>query len=132
MSAVLTVAEVRRLLSALDGMKWLIASLLYGSGLRVIECLRLRVKDVALSYRQILVRDGKGEKDRVTMLPGKLVEPLRAHLGRVRLLHAPAAKRGGFSMAESLGETELRQEAARLHVILVEVLARLDAAHELA
>ncbi|MGH8703812.1 MAG: tyrosine-type recombinase/integrase, partial [Burkholderiales bacterium] len=66
--------------------RWLIASLLYGAGLRVVECLRLRVKDVDLSYRQILVRDGKGEKDRVTMLPEKLVEPLRAHLGRVRLL----------------------------------------------
>lgn len=86
--AVLTRAEVERLLAQLTGTKWLIASLRYGSGLRVMECLRLRVKDVDLSYRQILVRDGKGEKDRVTVLPGKLVEPLRAHIGRVRLLHA--------------------------------------------
>lgn len=91
---VLTRAEVERLLAQLTGTKWLIASLLYGSGLRVMECLRLRVKDVDLSYRQILVRDGKGEKDRVTMLPGKLVEPLRAHLGRVRLLHARDLREG--------------------------------------
>lgn len=74
-------------LAQLHGPKWLIASLLYGSGLRVLECLRLRVKDVDLGYRQILVRDGKGEKDRVTMLPEKLVGPLRAHLERVRGLH---------------------------------------------
>ena len=59
---VLTRAEVERLLSALTGTKWLIASLLYGAGLRVMECLRLRVKDVELSYRQILVRDGKGRR----------------------------------------------------------------------
>lgn len=67
---VLTHAEVERLLAQLQGTRWLVASLLYGAGLRVMECVRLRVKDVDLSYRQILVRDGKGERDRVTMLPG--------------------------------------------------------------
>lgn len=66
---VLTRAEVERLLAQLTGTRWLVASLLYGAGLRVMECLRLRVKDIDLSYRQILVRDGKGEKDRVTVLP---------------------------------------------------------------
>jgi integron integrase len=91
---VLTRAEVERLLASLSGTKWLIASLLYGAGLRVMECLRLRVKDVELSYRQLLVRDGKGEKDRVTMLPEKLVGPMRAHLGRVRLLHARDLREG--------------------------------------
>ena len=91
---VLTRAEVQRLLAHMTGTRWLIASLLYGSGLRVIECLRLRVKDVDLSYRQVLVRDGKGEKDRVTMLPGSLVEPLRAHLERVRALHARDLREG--------------------------------------
>lgn len=91
---VLTRAEVEALLAQLIGTRWLIASLLYGAGLRVMECLRLRVKDVELSYRQILVRDGKGEKDRVTMLPEKLVEPLRAHLERVRLLHARDLREG--------------------------------------
>jgi len=85
---VLTHDEVARMLSVMIGTRWLLASLMYGSGLRVIECLRLRVKDVDLSYRQILVRDGKGEKDRVTVLPAALIEPLRLHLGRVRLLHS--------------------------------------------
>ena len=80
----LTQAEAEALLAQLTGVRWLLVSLLYGAGLRVMECLRLRVKDVDLEYRQVLVRDGKGEKDRVTMLPQKLVEPLRAHLQRVR------------------------------------------------
>ena len=91
---VLTRAEAERLLAQLTGARWLLASLMYGSGLRVMECLRLRVKDLDLSYRQILVRDGKGEKDRVTMLPEKLVEPVRAHLERVRALHARDVREG--------------------------------------
>jgi integrase len=61
--------------------------LLYGSGLRLMECLRLRVKDIDVSYGQIIVRDGKGEKDRVTMLPGRLKQPLMRHLQKVKLLH---------------------------------------------
>ncbi len=84
---VLTRAEVQALLTRLDGTHWLMASLLYGAGLRLMECLRLRVKDVDFSRKEILVRDGKGFKDRVTMLPVALVEPLRAHLERVRELH---------------------------------------------
>lgn len=103
---VLTRAEVERVLAQLHGPKWLIASLLYGSGLRVLECLRLRVKDVDLGYRQVLVRDGKGEKDRVTMLPEKLVEPLRAHLERVRGLHAR-------DLREGYGEVNLPYALAR-------------------
>jgi integron integrase len=91
---VLTRAEVERLLAQLQGTKWLIASLLYGSGLRVLECLRLRVKDVDPAYRQILVRDGKGEKDRVTMLPEKLLVPLQEHLERVRALHVRDVRDG--------------------------------------
>jgi integron integrase len=92
--AVLTEGEVRRLLAALDGGAWLMGGLLYGAGLRQIECLSLRVKDIDFAYRQILVRDGKGAKDRVTMLPGALVQPLQAHLGRVRLLHRRDLKDG--------------------------------------
>jgi len=79
---VLTPGEAQRLLAQLHGMKWLMASLLYGAGLRQIECLMLRVKDVDFAYRQITVRDGKGGKDRVTMLPEQLVQPLQEHLGR--------------------------------------------------
>jgi integrase len=80
---VLTRDEVRALLAQLHGPKWLMAALLYGAGLRLRECLKLRVKDVDFGYRQITVRDGKGGKDRVTMLPANLAEPLRLHLGRV-------------------------------------------------
>jgi integron integrase len=84
---VLSPGEARRVLDRLDGTTGLMARLLYGSGLRLMECLRLRVKDVEFEYRQIIVRDGKGAKDRVTMLPASLIEPLRAHLVRVKALH---------------------------------------------
>jgi integron integrase len=84
---VLTQTEVQALLTRLRGTHWLLASLLYGAGLRLMEGLRLRVKDVDFKRKEILVRDGKGFKDRVTMLPMALVEPLRAHLERVRELH---------------------------------------------
>jgi integron integrase len=84
---VLTASEVHRLLSCLDGMKWIMASLLYGAGLRLRECLTLRVKDVDFEYRQIVVRDGKGGKDRMTMLPAAVMEPLKSHLVRVKALH---------------------------------------------
>ena len=81
---VLSRAEVRSLLARLDGTSWLIASLLYGSGLRLMEGMRLRVKDLALERGELIVREGKGGKDRITMLPGTLVTPLRAHLARLR------------------------------------------------
>lgn len=84
---VLTRAEVQALLTRLSGTHWLMSSLLYGAGLRLMECLRLRVKDVDFSRKEILVRDGKGFKDRVTMLPVALAAPLREHLERVRELH---------------------------------------------
>ncbi|TAK84688.1 MAG: hypothetical protein EPO20_13690 [Betaproteobacteria bacterium] len=70
---VLTRDEVRALLARLEGTKWLMAALLYGSGLRLRECLKPRVKDVDFGYRQITVRDGKGAKDRVTMLPAEMI-----------------------------------------------------------
>jgi integron integrase len=91
---VLTRQEVRALLALFDGTYWLMAALLYGSGLRIMECLRLRVKDVDFDYRQITVRDGKGQKDRVTMLPQNLVEPLRNQLARVNSLHEADLKSG--------------------------------------
>lgn len=84
---VLTKDEVQALLNRLDGTMWLLVSLLYGSGLRLMECLRLRVKDVDLVRCEILVREGKGFKDRVTMLPKSLVEPLKQHLLKVKALH---------------------------------------------
>jgi integron integrase len=84
---VLTTEEVRAVLARLTGIHWLIASILYGSGLRLMEAVRLRVKDVEFSRREVLVRDGKGGKDRVTMLPDRILEPLRDHLARVKRVH---------------------------------------------
>ena len=84
---VLTRQEVRALLTRLRGTPFLIASLLYGSGLRLSEALSLRVKDVDFSRKQVTVRAGKGDRDRVTMLPGSTLEPLRRQLARVRLIH---------------------------------------------
>ncbi len=84
---VLTHAEVRSLLDRLEGSQWLMASLLYGAGLRLLECVRLRVKDIEFERGELIVRDGKGQKDRMTMLPAKLIEPLRTHIERVKRLH---------------------------------------------
>ena len=75
---VLTRDEVKQVLARLIGVHRLIGALLYGTGLRIMEAMRLRVKDVEFSRREILVRDGKGNKDRVTMLPVRLAGPMRA------------------------------------------------------
>ena len=83
---VLSKKEVRRVFDNLDGIYWIMGYLLYGTGLRLMECVRLRVKDVDFDYRQITVRDGKGKKDRVTMLP-EIIEPsLRQHLEKMRII----------------------------------------------
>jgi integron integrase len=79
--------EIQAILSRLTGTQWLIASLLYGTGMRIMECLRLRVQDVDIKRGEILIRNGKGSKDRVTMLPLSLVAPLQVHLLKVRELH---------------------------------------------
>ena len=84
---VLTPDEASKILTLLTGQIQLMAKLLYGSGLRVSEVLRLRVKDIDFGQSQILVRDSKGNKDRVTMLPQSLTEPLREHLERVKILY---------------------------------------------
>ncbi len=84
---VLTQTEVQELLSRLSGIHWLMASLLYGAGLRLMECVRLRVKDVEFTRREIIVRDGKGFKDRITMLPAALIAPLKAHMEHAKKLH---------------------------------------------
>ena len=84
---VFTRDEIKRVFSGLTGTHWIIGGLLYGSGLRLMECVRLRVKDLDFSCGQLTVRDGKGEKDRITMLPARLKRPLMRHLQKVRLLH---------------------------------------------
>ncbi|MHA7599734.1 integron integrase [Alicycliphilus sp. T452] len=84
---VLTPTEVRDVLMHTNGVAGLIAQLLYGTGMRLMEALRLRVKDVEFARREIVVREGKGNKDRVTVLPENLTAPLRAQLERARVLH---------------------------------------------
>ncbi len=86
--------EVTAVLLQLEGTKWLMASLLYGSGLRLTECIRLRIKDVDFDQRQLLVRNGKGDKDRVTLLPESLISHLQNHIHRVRVLHQNDIKEG--------------------------------------
>jgi integron integrase len=84
---VMTHEEVKAVLRQLEGDKWLMASLMYGAGLRLMECLRLRVQDIDFARNEITVRDGKGAKDRITMLPVTLKEPLQVHLRKVRATH---------------------------------------------
>lgn len=103
---VLTKEEVQAILQKLDGTHHLIVSLLYGTGMRILEALRLRVKDIDFARKEILIRDGKGFKDRVTMLPGVLVEPLKAHLEKVAALHMDDLVRG-------YGEVYLPQALAK-------------------
>jgi len=91
---VLTVAEVGRVLASLSGPHLLMAGLLYGSGLRLMECVRLRIKDIDFGYRQLTVRDGKGERDRRTVLPDGLIAPLQEHLRHVRRLHEEDLAKG--------------------------------------
>lgn len=103
---VLSRDEVDRLLGALEGTWRLMAQTLYGTGMRLLELLRLRVKDVDFERNQITVRAGKGDKDRVTMLPEKLKPELQRHLERVRLLHAKDVRTG-------FGEVYLPEGLAR-------------------
>lgn len=92
---VLSIQEVQQVLGHLEGEVGLVTRLLYGAGLRLMEALRLRVKDVDFSRNELLIRDGKGQKDRVTVLPVSVIEALRRHLARVRVLHQQALAGGG-------------------------------------
>ncbi|HEU0152718.1 MAG TPA: integron integrase [Arenimonas sp.] len=91
---VLSVDEVRSLLAAMEGRAWLMASLVYGSGMRLMECLRLRVKDVDFGCGELTIREGKGARDRRTVLPASLVQPLQREIGRVQALHAADLREG--------------------------------------
>jgi integron integrase len=103
---VLTKAEVSRLLHVMHGIQGLMAKLTYGCGLRVMECVRLRVKDIEFEQNQVIVRDGKGQIDRITMLPENLAPLLQPHLKRVKLIHEQDLKKG-------LGEVYLPFALAR-------------------
>ena len=96
---VLTTREVKALLDELDGTMWLVVALLYGTGMRLLEGLRLRTKDVDFERREIIVREGKGSKDRVTMLPEHLLLPMRDQWSKARRLHDTDLK-GGFGDVE--------------------------------
>jgi len=103
---VFTRDEVKAILKQLSRVDHIVASLMYGTGLRLMECLRLRIKDIDFCYNQIFIRSGKGEKDRVTMLPISLKEPLRKHMLTVKLIHQTDLKQG-------LGEVHLPYALAR-------------------
>ena len=108
MPIVLTRPEVRSLLARLEGTPWLAAALLYGAGLRLLECLRLRVGDVDLERRVITVRAGKGNRDRHAPLPETVLPPLRAHLERLHLLweedaRQPREQLAGVHLPDALG-----------------------------
>ena len=103
---VLTRQEIPGLLDQLKGTRWLMAALLYGTGMRLMECVRLRVQDIDFSYKQVFVRAGKGMKDRVVPLPGRLVDQLQAHLEKIRLLHEE-------DLANGYGEVYLPGALAR-------------------
>lgn len=106
MPIVLTREEVRAVLDELDGEAWLMASILYGSGLRLMECLRLRVQDVDFARGEIAVRGGKGNKDRVTMLPETLNSALSDQLRRARVIH-------DLDLADGWGAVELPEALDR-------------------
>lgn len=91
---VFTKSEAIEVLNNLKGIHWLVGMLLYGSGLGLSESLELRIKDIDFGYNQILVRNSKGEKDRATMLPQKIIEPLKEHLNRVKIIHDQDLKNG--------------------------------------
>jgi site-specific recombinase XerD len=102
---VFTADEMQALLAQLSGTPRLMAGLLYGAGLRLMECVRLGVKDVDFAYQQITVRDGKGAQERVTMLPQMLQEPLQRHLAKVQLLHEE-------DLQEGYGDVHLRMRSS--------------------
>lgn len=103
---VMTRDEVRQVLAHMQGTHHLMASLMYGTGMRLMECVRLRVKDVDFARHEILVREGKGNKDRVTMLPDSLASALQAHLEKVQRVHAQ-------DCAEGCGDVYLPHALAR-------------------
>jgi len=102
---VLTRAEIVSMLASMDGTFGLMARLMYGSGIRLAECLQLRVKDMELERREVVVRQGKGGKDRITMFPASIVDDMRAHLVAVRVMYAGDRRKGlpGVSMPHAYG-----------------------------
>jgi integrase len=111
---VLSAAEVRSLLAHLDGTSWLIASLLYGSGLRLMEAHRLRVKDLVIERGELIVRDAKGGKDRVTVLPATIIAPVREHVAKHNHDLYSCHRKGGDGRKESPGQVALPHRPAAM------------------
>jgi integron integrase len=111
---VLARAEVTAILAQLRGTPWLMASLMYGSGLRLLDCCRLRVKDVDFARGELTVHDGKGAKDRMTVLPDRLIEPLRRHMDRMSKVHQRDLEQGFGSVALPHAFERKNPAAARL------------------
>jgi integron integrase len=126
---VLTRDETRALLAQLSGVYWLIGTLLYGGGLRLMECLRLRVQDLDFDRGQIMVRNGKGGKDRVTVLPALVVPPLQVHLDSVRERHRLAIQ-GGFGGVELSPAVVHKNPGAALEWSWQYVFPALDASRD--
>src|SRR5207249_12212202 len=103
---ILTTGEVQRVLRHLYGVHHMIGRLLYGTGMRILEAMRLRIKDIEFARREIVVRDGKGAKDRITMLPNGLARPLRLHLVVIAKIHSQ-------DLADGLGNVHLPHAIAR-------------------
>jgi len=110
--AVLSQNEVKMILGRLNGVYYIIGRLLYGSGMRLMECMRLRVKDVNFDMQTITVRDTKSDRDRVTVLPSSIVEPLRTHLKRVSIQHEEDLRigRGSVEMPGALARKYINAE----------------------
>jgi len=110
--AVLSQDEVKMILGRLGGVYYIIGRLLYGSGMRLMECMRLRVKDVNFDMQTITVRDTKSDRDRVTVLPSSIVEPLRTHLKRVAIQHEEDLRigRGSVEMPGALARKYINAE----------------------
>lgn len=106
---VLSRREIKQVFGQLKKLNWLMSNLLYGSGLRLLECLRLRIKDIDFHYLQLAIRDGKGRKDRITMLPEILVKPLQDHLENVKNTHI-------FDLDEGFGAVYLPQALSKKYI----------------
>lgn len=110
---VLSVPEVKKLLSHMQGLPQLMAALLYGTGMRLIECLRLRVKDIDFSMHQIYIHNGKGNKDRVAILPDKLIQSLKLQIRYVSALHQKDLQQGAGNVYLPFALAQKKPRAAK-------------------